>query len=275
MNTALVEHVVSQACVYSPQATLIVTTQPNELMTYVAWRASRLPSERVIGLGASVVTSHAHRDILNRTGDARGRVNGFFVFGGESLDQPCATVSARHVTIGGIRDSNDYADRSSIDSPSRSRKPWDLIEKLQKNETLYSNIQRRPPIASDVASRQKLAAHYLLSNAPSSRVDPTTEQPLPVRLKSRSNWTESMLIVRIIQALIDGHEFQSNFAVNIAPIHPSKNVFITYPTIIGSSHRGIEYMFPFRDAHRRLHHRSFLVAYEKLQGKVCLSKSED
>ncbi|CAF4426637.1 unnamed protein product, partial [Adineta steineri] len=36
MNASLVENVVSQVCIYSPHATLIICTQPNELMTYVA-----------------------------------------------------------------------------------------------------------------------------------------------------------------------------------------------------------------------------------------------
>lgn len=147
-NTTLMEMIVSQICLFSPEATLIIGTEPNELMTYVAWRVSHLPCERVFGLGASILR----------------------------------------------------------DSP-------------------YQNTY----------------------------------------------WTEAMIIVRIIQALLNGQEFQSNFVVNIGLIEPSRTIFLNYPTILGSTHRGIERLL--RDS--KVHQSSFLIPYEKMQRQIYLSKSKD
>jgi len=157
VNASLVEDVVSQVCMYSPHATLIICTQPNELMTYVAWRVSRFPSERILGLGASVETAYAHKTIRDQTENIHGRVNGFFILGNGRTSDSCATVFTNHLTINGIYCSdimtnqveNKTMKNQSI-SKQRKLKDWDLVKILEDNGTIYSEISRRLSIITDL-----------------------------------------------------------------------------------------------------------------------------
>jgi malate dehydrogenase len=51
INAKIVTEVTQQAIAYSPEAILIVVTNPLDAITYIAWQASRLPPHRVMGMG--------------------------------------------------------------------------------------------------------------------------------------------------------------------------------------------------------------------------------
>ncbi len=284
LNASLVEDIVTQVCIYSPHATLIICTQPNELMTYVAWRVSKFPSERILGLGASVDTAYAHKTIRDQTENIHGRANGFFVLGNGRTNDSCSTVFTHHLTMNGIDCSDimtNQVENKTIGnqtiSKQRKLKDWDLVKVLENNQTIYSDISRRLPIITDLVSRQKTVIKYLVSNSPTPHSKPNLQRSIEISLtaKPRSNWTEAMLLVHIIRALINNHEFQSNFTVNTALMNNSTDVFINYPTILGSSPGVIKYMLPFRQAQTILQQHSFLIPYEKLQRKIRLLKSKD
>lgn len=289
MNASLVEDIVSQTCIYSPQATLIVCTQPNELMTYVAWRASGFPSARILGLGASVETAYAHKTVLNQMKNIHGRVNGCWILGNGRTNDSCVTVLTNHLTIDGICCSDIYSKitknqvaNKSIENQfiprNKKLKEWDLVKFLKNSTNAYSDLSRRPPVIPDIISRQKTVMKYLLTDSSIPHPEPKLPQTVAFSLttKARSNWTEAMLIVHIIRAVISNHEFQSNFAVNIAPMTGSRDVFYNYPTITGSSHGAIKYMLPFQSAHPQiLQQRSNVIPFERAQMKIRLVKSKD
>lgn len=102
MNASLVENIVSQVCIYSPNATLIICTQPNELMTYVAARVSKFPTERILGLGGSITTACIQRAILNKFEKLHGHVNGCFLIGHGSIESSCTKIIMNNITIDGI-----------------------------------------------------------------------------------------------------------------------------------------------------------------------------
>lgn len=49
-NAEIVSHAAKQAIAHSPEALIIVVTNPLDPMTYLAWKASGLPPERVMGM---------------------------------------------------------------------------------------------------------------------------------------------------------------------------------------------------------------------------------
>jgi malate dehydrogenase len=49
-NAEIVTHAAKQAIAYSPEALIIVITNPLDAMTYLAWQASGLPPHRVMGM---------------------------------------------------------------------------------------------------------------------------------------------------------------------------------------------------------------------------------
>ena len=55
VNAKIVTEVAKQSIAYSPDARLIIVTNPLDVMTYLAWRTSGLPPNRVMGDRKSVV----------------------------------------------------------------------------------------------------------------------------------------------------------------------------------------------------------------------------
>ena len=62
-NGNIVAETVRQTLVYSPQASLIVVTNPLDVMTYLAWKVSGLPPHRVMGM-AGVLDSARFQTFL-------------------------------------------------------------------------------------------------------------------------------------------------------------------------------------------------------------------
>jgi len=62
-NGNIVAEVVRQSLVYSPHASLIMVTNPLDVMTYLAWKVSGLPPQRVMGM-AGVLDSARFQTFL-------------------------------------------------------------------------------------------------------------------------------------------------------------------------------------------------------------------
>lgn len=63
VNGKIVIDVVRQAIAYSPQAKFVIVTNPLDVMTYLAWRASGLPAEHVMGM-AGILDSARFRTFI-------------------------------------------------------------------------------------------------------------------------------------------------------------------------------------------------------------------
>jgi malate dehydrogenase len=63
INTSIVKSVAQEVAKHSPQATLIVVSNPLDAMVYVAWKASGLPTKRVVGQ-AGVLDTARYRAFL-------------------------------------------------------------------------------------------------------------------------------------------------------------------------------------------------------------------
>ncbi len=57
INSKIFEQIIPQIAKYSPEATLIIATNPLDVMTYQAWKYSSFPKERVIGSGTLLDSS--------------------------------------------------------------------------------------------------------------------------------------------------------------------------------------------------------------------------
>jgi malate dehydrogenase len=63
VNGAIVAETVRQALAVSPQATIVVVTNPLDVMTYLAWRVSGLPPQRVMGMAGVLDSARFQRFI--------------------------------------------------------------------------------------------------------------------------------------------------------------------------------------------------------------------
>ena len=67
-NRAIVESVFSQVVPASPKAVFICVTNPLDVMTYLAWKVSGLPSNRVFGMGGVLDSARFAFAIAEKTG---------------------------------------------------------------------------------------------------------------------------------------------------------------------------------------------------------------
>lgn len=56
-NTSIMRSIVSQVVQYNPDGLLVIATNPVDVLTYEAWKISKLPSGRVIGSGTILDTA--------------------------------------------------------------------------------------------------------------------------------------------------------------------------------------------------------------------------
>jgi malate dehydrogenase len=97
-NAGIVEAVVKQAAAVSPDAILIVVTNPLDAMCHVALKASGFPKERVIGM-AGVLDSARFRAFIAEELEVSVRDVRAFVLGGHG---DTMVPLARYSTVGGI-----------------------------------------------------------------------------------------------------------------------------------------------------------------------------
>ena len=97
-NAGIVSSVVSQAAAVSPDAIIIVVTNPLDAMCHVAMRASGFPRERVIGM-AGVLDSARFRHFIAAELDVSVRDVRAFVLGGHG---DTMVPLPRYSTVGGV-----------------------------------------------------------------------------------------------------------------------------------------------------------------------------
>ncbi len=67
-NSAIVRSVISEAIEFSPDAVVLCVTNPLDVMTYLAWKESGLPSSQVLGMGGVLDSARFAYAIADHTG---------------------------------------------------------------------------------------------------------------------------------------------------------------------------------------------------------------
>jgi len=68
VNSKIMRSVIGQAVAASPEAVVICVTNPLDIMTYLAWKASGLPTKRLMGMGGVLDSARFAYAIAERTG---------------------------------------------------------------------------------------------------------------------------------------------------------------------------------------------------------------
>ena len=89
-NTDIFKKIIPQLVKYSPEAVLIIVTNPCDILTYVAWKLSGFPRHRVIGSGTlldsarfkfllseklGVAATSCHGWVIGEHGDTSGKLS--------------------------------------------------------------------------------------------------------------------------------------------------------------------------------------------------------
>jgi L-lactate dehydrogenase len=98
-NTDIMKGLIPKLVEYSPDTTLLIVSNPCDILTYVAWKLSGLPQNRVIGSGTNLDSSRFRFLLAQRLNIAPTSMHGWII--GEHGDSSVPVWSG--VNIAGIR----------------------------------------------------------------------------------------------------------------------------------------------------------------------------
>lgn len=98
INSRIVFEAATKAIHYSPNAILIVITNPLDVMTYLAWKATGLPPQRVMGMAGVLDSSRLQAFIAMELGAAASDVSAMVLGGHGDLMLPLP----RYCTVRGV-----------------------------------------------------------------------------------------------------------------------------------------------------------------------------
>lgn len=78
-NTEIFKNIIPRLVKYSPNTILLIVTNPVDIMTYVAWKLSGLPKNRVIGTGTSIDSARFQFLLSQKLNVAPTSVHGWII----------------------------------------------------------------------------------------------------------------------------------------------------------------------------------------------------
>lgn len=124
-NVNIFKGIIPQLVKYSPNTILMIVSNPVDILTYVAWKISGLPRERVIGSGTNLDTARFHFLISEKLNVAPTNVHGWII--GEHGDASVAVWSG--VNIAGVNLKDLNPGMGGKDDPEK----WEDIHKKVVN----------------------------------------------------------------------------------------------------------------------------------------------
>ena len=132
-NAGIVKSCAEQVAKYSPEAVIIVVSNPLDVMTYVAWKASGFPKNRVVGMAGVLDTARYRAFIAEAAGVSVEDIQAL-VLGGHG-DDMVPLIS--YTTISGIP-VTEFINKEKLDSiVERARKGGIEIVNLLKTGSAY------------------------------------------------------------------------------------------------------------------------------------------
>ncbi|XP_001603434.1 L-lactate dehydrogenase-like [Nasonia vitripennis] len=98
-NADIIKSIIIPLAEYSPRAVFVIVTNPVDILSWLAWKISGLPVNRIIGSGTHLDTSRFRYAIANRIGVAANSVHGFVI--GEHGDSQVPLWSG--VNVAGVQ----------------------------------------------------------------------------------------------------------------------------------------------------------------------------
>ncbi|MBD2461730.1 malate dehydrogenase [Oscillatoria sp. FACHB-1407] len=134
-NAKIITDAAKQAIAHSPDALLIVVTNPLDVMTYLAWQASGLPTNRVMGMAGILDSARFQTFIALELGIAAADVNAMVLGSHGDLMVPLP----RYSTVSGVP-ITDLFDASTIDRLiERTRNGGaEIVELMQTGGAYYA-----------------------------------------------------------------------------------------------------------------------------------------
>ncbi|MDZ7705401.1 MAG: L-lactate dehydrogenase [Trueperaceae bacterium] len=176
-NAAIFRSIVPQIVENAPNAILLVVTNPVDVLTHVAWEASGLPRERVIGSGTTLDTARLRSLVGAKARVSPQNVHGYVL--GEHGDSEFVAWSSMDIAGLALR---DYFTKRHI--------PWD-----EDTENALEEDVRR---AAYEIIRRKEATYYGVATAISQIVESILQDQQRVLTVSMSDGEVAYSLPRVL-----------------------------------------------------------------------------
>ena len=133
INASIVKDVVEKAIAHSPEAILIVVTNPLDVMTYLAWQVSGLPTHRVMGMAGVLDAARFQTFIGMELGISVADINAMVLGGHGDLMVPLPRFS----TVNGVPITELMTKEAINRLVDRTRNGGAEIVKLIQNGSAY------------------------------------------------------------------------------------------------------------------------------------------
>ena len=133
INASIVKDVVEKAIAQSPEAILIVVTNPLDVMTYLAWQVSGLPTHRVMGMAGVLDAARFQTFIGMELGISVADINAMVLGGHGDLMVPLPRFS----TVNGVPITELMTKEAIARLVERTRNGGAEIVKLIQNGSAY------------------------------------------------------------------------------------------------------------------------------------------
>jgi len=132
-NANIVAQAARQAIKYSPNAMVIVVTNPLDVMTYVAWKATALPPQRVMGMAGVLDSARLKAFIAMKLGACPADISTLVLGGHGDLMLPLP----RYCTVSGVPITELMTPETIAELVERTRNGGAEIATLLQTGTAY------------------------------------------------------------------------------------------------------------------------------------------
>lgn len=132
-NAHIVAQAARQALQYSPHAIFIVVTNPLDVMTYLTWKVTGLPSQRVMGMAGVLDSSRLKAFIAMKLGACPSDINTLVLGGHGDLMLPLP----RYCTVSGVPITELLSPATIAELVERTRNGGAEIAALLQTGTAY------------------------------------------------------------------------------------------------------------------------------------------
>lgn len=143
-NAAIFRSIIPDIVKHAPEATLLIATNPVDVLTHVAWQASGLPRERVIGSGTTLDTARLRALVAVQAQVSAKNVHGYVL--GEHGDSEIVAWSSMDIAGVGLR-------------------RYFAAQKLSWNNSVETELQDEVRRAAYEIIRRKQATYYGVATA--------------------------------------------------------------------------------------------------------------
>jgi malate dehydrogenase len=138
VNAAIVTEITENTIAYSPNAVLLVVTNPLDVMTYIAWNVSGLSSKRVMGISGTLDSARFKAFIAKKLGITSEGIQALVI--GSHND--CMIPLPRYCSVGGVP-----------------------LQSLMDIETIHHIVERTRQGGSEIVNLMQRSAYYAPANS--------------------------------------------------------------------------------------------------------------